>query len=395
MTAVGPGATAVAAGWLRKALLVAVALAFGGLSYRLFVAPTLGGFVPPQAIPRAAPSTAPLYRPQLLPNSAERSVHSATAAEISDGRLRAFWYGGSREGAADVAIYTSVYSPLEGTWSPERAVVTRETAQRHLQRYLRKLGNPVVGRDRDGRLWLFFVSVTIGGWGGSAINLMVSEDEGETWSVPRRLIASPFFNISTLVRGAPLQFSDGTIGLPVYHEMVGKFGELLRLDAGGHAIRKTRLSWGRTSLQPVIVPRSETEAVGFMRYAGDPPRRVLVIRTADGGATWTPPVKTGLPNPDAAVGSVLLANGPLLLALNHTQENRESLSLASSTDFGKTWSIAHEFEGDSSSPQPLMREFSYPWIMQDGAGDVHLLYTWGRTRIKHVHFNPAWLADRR
>ena len=395
MTTAGPGAAAVAAGWLRRALLVAVALAFGGHYYRLSVAPALGGFVPPQAIPRAALSAAPLYRPQFLPNSAERSVHSATAAEISGGRLRAFWYGGSREGAGDVAIYTSVYSPVEGTWSPEHAVVTRESAQRHLQRYLRKLGNPVVGRDRDGRLWLFFVSVTIGGWGGSAINLMVSEDEGETWSVPRRLIASPFFNISTLVRGAPFLFTDGTIGLPVYHEMVGKFGELLRLDAGGHAIRKTRLSWGRTSLQPVIVPRSETEAVGFMRYAGDPPKRVLMVRTADGGATWTPPVKTGLPNPDAAVGSVLLANGPLLLALNHAEENRESLSLASSTDFGKTWRIAHEFEGESSSPQPLMREFSYPWIMQDGAGDVHLLYTWGRTRIKHVHFNPAWLADRR
>ena len=395
MTAAGPGAAAVAAGWLRWALLVAVALAFGGLYYRLFVAPALGGFVPPQAIPRAALSAAPLYRPQFLPNSAERSVHSATAAEISGGRLRAFWYGGSREGAGDVAIYTSVYSPVEGTWSPEHAVVTRESAQRHLQRYLRKLGNPVVGRDRDGRLWLFFVSVTIGGWGGSAINLMASEDEGETWSVPRRLIASPFLNISTLVRGAPFLFTDGTIGLPVYHEMVGKFGELLRLDTGGHAIHKTRLSWGRTSLQPVIVPLSETEAVGFMRYAGDPPKRVLMVRTADGGATWTPPVKTGLPNPDAAVGSVLLANGPLLLALNHAEENRESLSLASSTDFGKTWRIAHEFEGESSSPQPLMREFSYPWIMQDGAGDVHLLYTWGRTRIKHVHFNPAWLADRR
>jgi predicted neuraminidase len=395
VTAAGPEQAAVVAGWLRRALLVAVALAFGGLYFRIFVAPALGGFAPPQAVPRAAPSTASFYRSQLLPNSAERSVHSAAAVEISGGRLRAFWYGGSREGAADVAIYTSVYSSIDGTWSPERAVVTREAAQQHLQRYLRKLGNPVVGRDRNGRLWLFFVSVTVGGWGGSAINLTVSDDEGETWSIPSRLIASPFFNISTLVKGAPLQFADGTIGLPVYHEMLGKFGELLRLDAEGHAIGKTRLSWGRTSLQPVIVPRSETEAVGFMRYVGAPPNRVLMIRTTDGGATWTPPVKTALPNPNAAVGSVLLANGPLLLALNNAEENRESLSLASSTNFGKTWRIAHEFEGDSSSPQPLMREFSYPWIMQDAAGDVHLLYTWGRTRIKHVHFNQSWLAGRR
>jgi predicted neuraminidase len=395
VTAAGPEKAAVAAAWIKWALLLAVALAFGGLYLRIFVAPTLGGFAPPHAIPGAAPSAAPLYRSQLLPNSAARSVHSATAVEISGGRLRAFWYGGSREGAADVAIYTSVYSSIDGTWSPERAAVTREAAQRHLQRYLRKLGNPVVGRDRNGRLWLFFVSVSVGGWGGSAINLTISEDEGETWSAPRRLIATPFFNISTLVKGTPLQFADGTIGLPVYHELLGKFGELLRLDSEGHAIRKTRLSWGRTSLQPVIVPRSETEAVGFMRYAGAPPNRVLMIRTNDGGATWTPPVKTVLPNPNAAIGSVLLANGPLLLALNNAEENRESLSLASSTDFGNTWRIAHEFEGNFSSPQPLMREYSYPWIMQDGRGDVHLFYTWGRTRIKHVHFNPAWLAGSR
>lgn len=381
-------------GWFRWTSLVVVVSTFGGLYFRIFAAPAPGGFALPRATTSVAASTKPLYRPQLLPNSAEHSVHSATAAEISGGRLRAFWYGGSREGASDVAIYTSVYSPAEGTWSPERAVVTREGAQRHLQRYVRKLGNPVVGRDRNGRLLLFFVSVTVGGWAGSAVNLMASEDEGETWSAARRLVASPFFNISTLVKGPLLQFADGAIGLPVYHEMLGKFGELLRLDAEGRAIGKTRLSWGRSSLQPVIVPRSETEAVGFMRYAGDAPNRVLMIRTTDGGATWTSPVKTSLPNPNAAVSGVLLANGPLLLALNNAGENRENLSLASSTDFGETWRIAYEFEGDSSSPQPSMREFSYPWIMQDRAGDVHLLYTWGRTRIKHVHLNRAWLAGR-
>jgi predicted neuraminidase len=386
--------TSIAVARLRWALPVAAVLAFGGLYFRIFAASSPGGFALAQPATRTLSSAEPLYRSQFIPNSSTRSVHSATAAEISGGRLRAFWYGGGREGASDVAIYTSVYSSVEGTWSPERAVVTRETAQRHLQRYLRKLGNPVVGRDRNGRLLLFFVSVSVGGWAGSAINLMVSEDEGETWSVPRRLIATPFFNISTLVKGSPFQFADGTIGLPVYHELWGKFGELLRLDAEGNAIGKTRLSWGRSSLQPVIVLRSKTEAVGFMRYAGNPPNRALMIRTTDGGATWTSPVKTSLPNPNAAVGGVLLANGPLLLALNNAEENRESLSLASSTDFGNTWRIAHEFEGDSSALHPPMREYSYPWIMQDGAGDVHLLYTWGRTRIKHVHFNRAWLAGR-
>ncbi|HEY6721711.1 MAG TPA: exo-alpha-sialidase, partial [Burkholderiales bacterium] len=148
-----------------------------------------GGFVFPRA--RAASSPAkPFFSSELLPNSTTASVHSATAVEIPGGKLRAFWYGGSREGASDVSIYTSVYAPQQGIWSPERVVVSRESAQRHLRRYVRKLGNPVVGRDRGGRLCLFFVSVSVGGWAGSAINLMVSDDEGETWSPPRRLITS-------------------------------------------------------------------------------------------------------------------------------------------------------------------------------------------------------------
>jgi predicted neuraminidase len=348
--------------------------------------------VPPQAAALAASAATPRYEAQLLPNSTAASVHSATAAEISGGRLIAFWYGGSREGASDVALYSSVYSLRLKDWSPERVVVAREFAQRHLQRSLRKLGNPVAGRDSKGRLCLYFVSVSVGGWAGSAVNLMVSEDEGETWSPPRRLVASPFFNISTLVKGAPLLFSDGAAGLPVYHELLGKFGELLRLDAEGHVIGKTRLSWGQSSLQPVIVPRSDEEAVGFMRYSGDPPNRILIVRTADGGAHWSPPAKTPLPNPNAAIASVLLSDGALLLAFNNAEEDREDLSLALSKDFASTWRVVRRVEGDSgSAPVP---EYSYPWIMQDRDGDVHLLYTWGRSRIKHLRFNRAWLEGR-
>jgi predicted neuraminidase len=390
----GSDEAAVAVRWPSWALLAAAIAVFGALYLRIFTAPPLAGFASPKAAPPAVSGAGPFYRSQFLPNSTEQSVHSATAAEISGGRLRAFWYGGSREGAPDVVIYTSVFSPLERAWGPERVLVTRESAQRHLQRHVRKLGNPVVGRDRSGRLWLFFVSVSVGGWAGSAINVMVSEDEGETWTAPRRLVTSPFFNVSTLVRGSPLQFADGSIGLPAYHEMAGKFAELLRLDSEGHAIRKTRLSWGRSSLQPVILPWSGTDAVGFMRYAGAPPGRILMVHTSDAGAHWSQPVKTVLPNPNAAVGAVLLANGPLVLAFNNSQENRDDLSLAYSKDHGNTWHIARRLEGDPASPQVPLPEYSYPWIMQDAAGDIHVLYTWGRSRIKHAHFNLAWLEGR-
>jgi predicted neuraminidase len=370
--------------------LVAIALVFAGLGLRALDAPPAARFVPPRVAAQAA-SSKPRYESQLLPNSSTLSVHSATGLELADGRLRAFWYGGTREGAGDVALYTSRSSPRGETWEPERVLVSRESAQGPLQRYLRKLGNPVVGRDRAGRIWLFFVSVSVGGWAGSAINAMVSTDEGETWSPPRRLITSPFLNISTLVKGPLVQLSDGTIALPVYHEFLGKFGELLRVDADGRVIGKTRLSWGKSSLQPVIVPRSETEAVAFMRYAGDPPPRILMIRTNDAGAHWSEPVKTALPNPDAAVASVLLAGGPLVLVFNDAEQNREDLSLALSADFGASWRVARSLEGGALPPHAPVREYSYPWMIQDRSGDVHVLYTWGRTRIKHVVFNRAWL----
>jgi predicted neuraminidase len=166
---------------------------------------------------------------------------------------------------------------------------------------------------------------------------------------------------------------------------------MLRVDVEGRVIGKTRLSWGKSSLQPVIVPRSGTEAVAFMRYAGDPPARILMTRTGDAGAHWSEPVKTALPNPDSAVASVLLAGGALLLAFNNAEANRESLSLALSVDFGERWRIARELEGESLAPRAPVAEYSYPWILQDRSGDVHVLYTWGRSRIKHVVFNRTWL----
>jgi predicted neuraminidase len=374
---------------LKWASLAAIALVFAALYVRALEAPPAARFIAPRAGDQAA-SSKPLYKSQLLPNST-LSVHSATAVELRDGRLRAFWYGGTREGAADVAIYTSVYSPKEETWSPERAVMTRELAQRQLQRHVRKLGNPVAGRDPAGRIWLFFVSVSVGGWAGSAINAVVSTDEGTSWSPPRRLISSPFLNISTLVKGPPVQLADGTIALPAYHELLGKFGEMLRLDGEGRVVGKTRLSWGKSSLQPVVVPRSETEAVAFMRYAGERPARILVTRTGDAGAHWTAPVKTALPNPNSAVASVLLAGGLLVLVFNDAEENRESLAVALSSDFGDSWRVARSLEDGSQQPRAPVAEYSYPWIMQDRAGDVHVLYTWGRSRIKHAVFNRAWL----
>jgi predicted neuraminidase len=377
---------------VRVLLLVGALVMFAGLYARIASAPAVAGFVLQSVPPEdAAARGAPRYEVRKVSSGATPFVHSVSAVELPDGKLRAFWFGGTREGATDAAIYTAVYSPGAASWADETVVATPASVQRDVQRWVRKLGNPVAVRDRGHRLILFFVSVTVGGWAGSSINVVTSEDNGVRWSRARRLITSPFLNLSTLVKGSALLYQDGRIGLPVYHEFIAKFGELLQLDADGEVLGKVRMSSGRTSLQPVIVPRTASDAVGFMRYSGKPPGRVLLVRSADSGQSWTPPVKTELPNPNAAVDALRLEDGSLLMAFNDDASERTNLSLARSRDDGQTWRIVHRFVRPAGAAAGEAAEFSYPRLLLARNGDLHLLYTVDKAEIRHARFNRAWL----
>lgn len=206
---------------------------------------------------------------------------AASLVELGDGRIRAFWFAGSREGAKDVEIISAIFDPDKNLWGAEQSIVTREDTQYSLLRYVKKLGNPVAHRAPDGTLWLFYVTVSLGGWAGSSITAITSTDDGSTWSPARRLITSPFMNISTLVKGTPILYDDGSTGLPVHHEFIGKFGELLRISNEGEIIDKQRLSSGRSSLQPVVLIKTPQQAQALMRYAGASPMRVIATTTND------------------------------------------------------------------------------------------------------------------
>ncbi len=324
---------------------------------------------------------------RIVSSESPPSVHSATAIELAGGRIRAFWYGGSREGASDVAIYTSVFDPSFSSWGPQQIATTREETARDLGRYVKKLGNPVVARDSRGRLWLFYVSVSLGGWSGSSINYRLSEDEGATFGPARRIVTSPLLNLGTLVRGPAVQFEDGTLGLPVYHELLGKFGELLKLSLEGDVVDKIRLSRGRSSLQPAVVPLGRLEAVAFLRSSGFSPKRVLSVRTADGGRSWSALAPTGLLNPDAAVAALRTTKGEVLIAFNDSEVDRSSLKLAVSRDGGRSFETILNVEPPGGSASS--RELAYPWLLESSEGALHLLYSWNRSRIVHVRYRPG------
>lgn len=358
-------------------------------------------------------------------------THAASEIELKDGRIRAFWFSGSREGAKDVEIHSAIFDPAQGAWGTEQTVATREGTEQSLMRYISKLGNPVAGRAADGTLWLYYVTVSMGGWAGSSITAMTSLDEGETWSPARRLITSPFLNISTLVKGAPFLYSDGTLGLPVYHEFIGKFGEILHFDQTGKLIDKQRLSAGKDhGLQPVLLVKSANEALVLMRHTGDVHRKVISVSTSDGGQHWTAPEKSVLSSPDAALSAVVLPDGRILAVLNNQEQKRDVLSLMISADGGSTWKNVYQLEDQKNQPTDeahylkvvagLVKdivatdvgeyvesakasmctgndcrfEFSYPYLIQTQGGDFHLVYTWNRSFIKHVWFTQAWLDQR-
>jgi predicted neuraminidase len=411
-------------------VLCAVLIAAGAAAYKVSKGPSLELFQLP-VIATQSSSVSPGLQSHFVSGTQNIHTHAASLVESSDGRIRAFWFAGSREGAQDVEIRSAVFDPASDRWGPEQSIIDREDTQRSLLRYVKKLGNPVAHRATDGTLWLFYVTVSLGGWAGSSISAITSADDGASWTPARRLITSPFLNISTLVKGTPFNYNDGSIGLPVYHEFIGKFGELLHISKTGTIIDKARLSSGNTSLQPVVLIKGTQQALVLMRDAGasPSPKRVIATTTGDAGRHWSAPIKTALRNPDAAISGVVLPDGRILLALNDTEQGRDALSLVISSDGGSTWKTVYQLEDQRGQSSDLARfgqvaaelarttdagitdasdyarsaqrnkcdaqgcgfEFSYPYLIQAHNGDFHLVYTWNRSFIKHVRFTRAWL----
>ncbi len=371
------------------------------------------------------------FNAQFVSGAPGQAVHAASLVELNDGRLQAVWFSGSREGAGDVTIETAVMDQSTQRWGAERTLFDRQQIERGLWRYVKKLGNPVIARAPDGSLMLWVVTVSIGGWAGSAITWSRSIDEGINWSVPRRLVTSPFLNISTLVKSTPVALSDGQLALPVYHEFATKFGEILRIDSHGQVIDKTRIPGSQTSLQPVMLAVGPERAQIYMRSAGSP--TVKTSRTDDAGQTWSSAQASNLPNPDSALAGAVTGTGEQWLALNPTPTGRETLALLKAGSDGRfdgASALTSAFVVEPSTPAPsgpaiadyerylgdelkaqgvssaqvqayvasarrqlcgqasCAREFSYPYLLQSRDGYLHLVYTWNRTRIKHVRLDP-------
>jgi len=327
-----------------------------------------------------------------LPDTGAASVHAASLIALKDGAVRAFWFAGSREGAADVSIYSAVFDPRTSNWSAPTVVMDRVSAETGLSRYIAKLGNPVPSRMADGRLQLFFVTVSIGGWAGSSISSMISDDEGLTWTKPQRLISSPLLNLSTLVKSPAILFADGRLGLPAYHEWIGRFGEFLRIDAG-QVIDKRRMSSGRSAIQPLVFVNSAQDGTALFRQTrvSSQAKQVPVSQTQNAGQSWQVAEDLPIANPNSAVAGLQLNNGVRILVLNNIETGRYRLTLLMSDAKSNQWQVVEVLEDDEALPDQGRKEFSYPYLISVDGDDAHLVYTWDRKKIRHRYFSEAWL----
>lgn len=321
----------------------------------------------------AAPEQPAILRSEFIYESAPfPSCHATTIVETRES-LVAAWFGGTKEGAKDVAIWSARYS--NGTWSAPVEVANglQSDGTRH------PCWNPVLFQPKTGPLLLFYkVGPSPSTWWGM---IRSSDDGGAHWSEARRLpdgILGP-------IKNKPVQLADGTILSPTSSEHDGWRVHFERSTDGGQTWTATPpINDGKEigAIQPSILfhPDGKLQAIGRTKSS----KKLYEIWSKDGGKSWGSMTLTSLPNPNSGTDAVTLKDGRHLLVYNHTSKARSPLNVAISQD-GKQWQSALVLESEPG-------EFSYPAVIQTRDGLIHITYTWKRQRVRHVVVDPEKLT---
>ena len=161
--------------------------------------------------------------------------------------------------------------------------------------------------------------------------------------------------------------------------------------------------------------------------------QVMSSTTQNAGQTWAVAAPLALPNPNSALAGAVLQDSSRWLALNPTTVGREILALVKLGDpaikeiaveppnqngnmasplgiqdyaavlgaelKSKGLTEAHIAAYLASAQRQLCtgancaQEFSYPFLLQSRDGTLHLVYTWHRTRIKHIRFDLSAMSS--
>ncbi len=341
----------------------------------------LAGLCALLALPATAVATSPVLLREFVADAPPTAQsHATTLVQASDGDLLAAWFGGSHEGASDVRIWLS--RRTDSGWGAPQAVADGADPQgAPLPTW-----NPVLFEPRNGPLMLFYkIGPDPRHWLGLQ---RTSTDGGRTWSAAKRLpdgLIGP-------VRSPPMQLRDGSLLSPSSTEDAGWRIHFERLE------KSASHDWKRMppipnparieAIQPVLLPGPDGNLLALGRTRQD---HVFATTSHDDGRHWQALRLLDLPNPNAAIDAVRLADGRYLMAFNPNVSGkdwwngRDRLDIALSED-GEHWTAVLTLEDEPG------QEFSYPAMIQTRDGRVHVAYTWKRQRIRHVVLDPAQLA---
>jgi predicted neuraminidase len=297
------------------------------------------------------------------------SCHASTVVEAGEGKLLAAWFGGKDEGAKDVQIW---FARFDGkAWSAPEVVGT-EPGQ--------PTWNPVLFQTAKGTLYLWYkAGPSPQTWTGY---VRTSADGGKTWGKPAMMPAG-FFGP---VRAKPIQLKDGTILAGTSLESHRNWTPFVdrSTDDGQTWTRSNAFhvpeKFGQ--IQPTLFAVGDKSDVVVALMRSKDPRKVCQASSKDGGKTFTPAEPIDLLNPSAGIDVTRTPAGDLYLIYNPVAMGRTPLSLARSTDDGKTWKKVDDLEKEAG-------EFSYPAIITSAKGMLEMTYTWNRTHIKHETRDPA------
>lgn len=319
-----------------------------------------------------------------LDNRPTPECHASTLVETNSGILAA-WFGGSHEKNKDVGIWTSRL--VDGNWSLPVEVVNG--VQDETLRY--PCWNPVLFQPAEGPLMLFYkVGPSPREWWGE---LITSEDQGQTWSAPRRLGESTLGPLIGPVKNKAIQLEDGSILCPSSTETIEEGQTFWQV----HFELSSDLGESWEVIGPIndgiefdaIQPSILTYNSGDMQILCRTIQNVISESwSKDGGLTWSPMKATELPNPSAGTDAVTLKDGRQLVVYNHSERGRKSpgrkiLNVAISDD-GTSWKPVLTLENQKG-------EYSYPAVIQAADGLVHITYTYNRKSVKYVVIDPQQL----
>lgn len=298
--------------------------------------------------------------------------HASTIEETSSGDLLVSWFGGSGEGAEDVAIWGSLHDGER--WSQPRVLADGRVGDS----LKFPCWNPVLFRPEDeGRIFLYYkVGPNPREWWGMT---KVSDDGGRTWGSERRLpdgILGP-------IKNKPIELADGTVLAPSSVELTES-----RWVAHVERSDKQQMNWTVhpidhesefNVIQPSILVHPDNRLQVLCRSREG---KVMSSWSEDRGLTWSSLTPTNLNNPNSATDAIRV-NDYFLIVYNpdtpgkNWWEGRSQLNVAYSLD-GLEWTDILELENESTG------EFSYPTIFLDSQNKIHITYTFDRKNIKHV-----------